>query len=932
MAKQNALNLAINVNGKEVGNTLKELDKQFYRLRNSVKKLETGTDEWVEANKQLAVVERERKRQIDLQRQFREEIKKTIDAQEESANVLGQFGENLSYSLLALKNGDMVAFQSAWKGVASNIGVATRAAMAFVATPVGAVIAALAGIAAITREWVDYNAEALKANQLTQQITGLTGQSLDDARIRAGAIEETFGTDFKQSLETAKKLVEGFGVSYEEAFDTIENGLIRGGQENDEFLKSLNEYPKLFSQAGFSVEEFQSIVNTGIDLGVYDDKLPDAIKEFSLSVLEQTTSSREALENAFGEEFTSNLFKNINNGSITVKEALSLVAQQTEDIGLNAQQAQQLTADLFRGAGEDAGGALVIFDAVNQALNEEQRTLTELEGYTKLLAEANRDLADAKDAALKSDGYVELSNGIAIFWRKVKTDFFNAISFISGKFSELTNFTAKKIGQITVLLSSAPTIIKETFISLKDEIFDVVKSVGGLGDVVTKLLKFDFDGAKQAAKDFKDNFKKEIGDVKNTASSAYNQIKNIYDSTGELIDKQQAQFRAANEANNTAPENNVDPIKLTPSSNLSPSEEDARRKEAEEAAKKRQEEEAKRLEEERERQLKGLIEFEKLKQDTLDNLSLERAESEKEKELLQEQIRRDRELEKFKDQFNAIQLNEDEKNQVLQALTEIHEKKLNEIKEKYRKADIEGQKQALLAKKQLLSDSLNAAISAAGAETKVGRALVLAKQILAAKEMAIALGLFKAKSTLTVAEAVGDAAAGEVKTAASVPFPANIPLIIGFIAQISGIINTIKNISKTKVKTTGFYKGGYTDGFGMGYSDESGHEVAGIVHTGEYVVPKIVRNDPEVPAILDYLESKRQQKLGKSSSTTDSSSSPASTVSSESNSMLTTAIYSLLDRLNEPFVGNILWGYDAEEKRQKVQKDLDRVKESSKIN
>jgi hypothetical protein len=61
----------------------------------------------------------------------------------------------------------------------------------------------------------------------------------------------------------------------------------------------------------------------------------------------------------------SRLLKGIKDGSISVKQALSLISEEAKRIGLNAQQAQQLTADLFRGAGED-GGALKIFEDVIQ--------------------------------------------------------------------------------------------------------------------------------------------------------------------------------------------------------------------------------------------------------------------------------------------------------------------------------------------------------------------------------------------------------------------------------------------------------------------------------------------------------------------------------------------------------------------------------------
>lgn len=154
---------------------------------------------------------------------------------------------------------------------------------------------------------------------------------------------------------------------------------------------------------------------------------------------------------------------------------------------------------------------------------------------------------------------------------------------------------------------------------------------------------------------------------------------------------------------------------------------------------------------------------------------------------------------------------------------------------------------------------LNAAITAAGAESKIGQALLIAKQLMAVKETAIQLGLFANKMALNAGEATGAAATGAAETA-KVGFPQNIPLLIGFGIQIAGIISAVKNAGKAKagVKTS-FARGGFTDLFGMGYKDSTGHEVAGDVHVNEYVVPEVVRRDPEVPPILNYLENKRKR-------------------------------------------------------------------------
>ncbi len=94
----------------------------------------------------------------------------------------------------------------------------------------------------------------------------------------------------------------------------------------------------------------------------------------------------------------------------------------------------------------------------------------------------------------------------------------------------------------------------------------------------------------------------------------------------------------------------------------------------------------------------------------------------------------------------------------------------------------------------------------AGAESKLGKAILIAKQALALKEMIMEAKatLFSAKqsvvkATVKGAEAGADSAAGLAKTSSALPFPANIPLIIGYVAQAVGIIGAVKSaIGQTK--------------------------------------------------------------------------------------------------------------------------------------
>lgn len=396
MAGQNInRNLNIYINDREVVNSLKGVTRAISQTRNELANLDSSAANYESEVRRLSA---QLRTLTERQTELREELSMTNN----EMNALQDTWKDLIAALLA---GDILAVQTGILALRGAIMSTGRALLAFIATPLGAFIVGLIAIGAATREWLQYNEAVMKANQLTNSITSLTGYELDSVRLKASTIAKTFDKEYEEIINVAKTLVKEFGVSYEEALDTIEEGFIKGGSANDEFLESMREYPTFFAAAGYTVSEFQNLINTGIDLSIYQDKLPDAIKEFALSMNEQNKSTRDAMVNAFGEEFTKKLFAGVKDGSISVKDALSLVANEAQKVGINAQQAQQLTADLFRGAGEDAGGALKIFEAVRLSIENQVRPLTEAEKATKDLADSYEELAVAQEEALKADGY-----------------------------------------------------------------------------------------------------------------------------------------------------------------------------------------------------------------------------------------------------------------------------------------------------------------------------------------------------------------------------------------------------------------------------------------------------------------------------------------------------------------------------------------------
>jgi len=128
--------------------------------------------------------------------------------------------------------------------------------------------------------------------------------------------------------------------------------------------------------------------------------------------------------------------------------------------------------------------------------------------------------------------------------------------------------------------------------------------------------------------------------------------------------------------------------------------------------------------------------------------------------------------------------------EILQAKKALTDEEIADAKLKAEEA-IQLDKNKVAAKQQALSDIA----SIFGAESAIGKAALVAKQVLNAKELLMDAGKTLGFINLKAAESAVAITGGAAKTA-SVGFPQNIPLLIGYAAQAAGIFSAIKSAVK----------------------------------------------------------------------------------------------------------------------------------------
>lgn len=382
----------------------------------------------------------------------------------------------------------------------------TKSAIAFIATPIGATIAGIVAIGAGVKQIFDFNKGLIETNKELRAL-GVNASELSAVRDEISATAQTFDKDFKDIANKANSLSKAYGISMSESNKIIAEGLASGGAQNSEFLDSLGEYDVFFANAGFSAQEFANIINTGYDLGIYTDKLPDALKEADISLKENTKATRDALVNAFGATFSDEILSKVSSGQLTTKQAIEEITKASQTANLSQQQYAQLTADVFKGAGEDVGGAQKIFEALGKSATKE---LDASANASLRLVEANERLNKAQSDLFEIESFGDI-------WTSIKAVSVDAFASMLEYMSDLKKDLQPLIDLIAISFTYAWENLKFAFTSAFDIISGVIKSFAsyfnGIIQFWKKLISGDFKGAFVALADGIGNAFKNIGNI-----------------------------------------------------------------------------------------------------------------------------------------------------------------------------------------------------------------------------------------------------------------------------------------------------------------------------------------------------------------------------------------------------------------------------------
>jgi hypothetical protein len=343
--------------------------------------------------------------------------------------------------------------------------------------PVGVAAAgAVSGVVALGSAVVDLDQEFDELRGTIEQLTGLEGNQLDALTSTIKALETTFGADTNESLRAANVLIKEFGLSGVEAANFIEQGFLSNANVQGDLLDGVIEYSTQIKAAGGDANDLFKILDASGTAGVFSDKGIDTVKEFGLRIREQTTSTTDALTAAFGGDFTNDLFGRINDGSTTTIEALQEVTDKLKFTNLAAKDRQTVIADVFGGAGEDAGSFLETLTQINFETAFQADLTGDLAQKKQAELDANKGLADAQNELSKAIGD---SSEIGRVWTQILTFI---VTELTNAFERI-NFVIKGFGLFK------DSLYNKFIDPLNDgiKVFNNFTNSLGLGDVISEF-------------------------------------------------------------------------------------------------------------------------------------------------------------------------------------------------------------------------------------------------------------------------------------------------------------------------------------------------------------------------------------------------------------------------------------------------------------
>lgn len=514
---------------KEVQNNIKTEREQEGSLRALRAELSNATKEFDSLSKaeRNSVKGKALKEHIN---EITDELKKAEEETQRFNRNVGNYegaiksalgvNSNFATSIMALSEGGK-GLNGVFNGAIDSAKAFGTTLLGFLSNPVFLSLAGIAGAGVAFKWFFDYNKGILESTRLTREFLGLTGDSLKAVRDEIQATADTYGKDFKETLEAVDVLTSQYGITTSEALKIINDGFQAGADLNGDMIAKIKQYAPAFHDANISGQELVATIQQTRS-GIFSDSGLALIQMGSKKIREMSDATKEALDN-IGIN-SKQVQKDLQDGTKSTFDVIKEISTRMKEIPQNSKEMGAVLKDVFGKQGANAGLKMIEqLDTMNIDLDKLKETTGEWGELMNEEKEANEELNKTMSALfdMSDKGFEAMLSQLKLLSTKAITEVLKGLISMINYFIDLYNESMLFRGAIQGTLINFKNLwngVKLIFNLIVDGVKSVAQNLKGLAQIIEGIATLSFSKVKEG-------FLNITGSYTKALKEGYNDIK-----------------------------------------------------------------------------------------------------------------------------------------------------------------------------------------------------------------------------------------------------------------------------------------------------------------------------------------------------------------------------------------------------------------------
>lgn len=514
---------------KEVQNNIKTEREQEGSLRALRAELSNATKEFDSLSKaeRNSVKGKALKEHIN---EITDELKKAEEETQRFNRNVGNYegaiksalgvNSNFATSIMTLAEGGK-GLNGVFTGAIDSAKAFGTTLLGFLSNPVFLSLAGIAGAGVAFKWFFDYNKGILESTRLTREFLGLTGDSLKAVRDEIQATADTYGKDFKETLEAVDVLTSQYGITTSEALKIINDGFQSGADLNGDMIAKIKQYAPAFHDANISGQELVATIQQTRS-GIFSDSGLALIQMGSKKIREMSDATKEALDN-IGIN-SKQVQKDLQDGTKSTFDVIKEISTRMKEIPQNSKEMGAVLKDVFGKQGANAGLKMIEqLDTMNIDLEKLKETTGEWGELMNEEKEANEELNKTMSALfdMSDKGFEAMLSQLKLLSTKAITEVLKGLISMINYFIDLYNESMLFRGAIQGTLINFKNLwngVKLIFNLIIDGVKGVAQNLKGLAQIIEGIATLSFSKVKEG-------FLNITGSYTKALKEGYNDIK-----------------------------------------------------------------------------------------------------------------------------------------------------------------------------------------------------------------------------------------------------------------------------------------------------------------------------------------------------------------------------------------------------------------------